>query len=230
MKYAYLLINCLTLLGPLVLSFDKKVAFYRNWRFVFPSIGLMMALFIPWDIIFTEIGVWSFNPKYISGIHLFNLPLGEALFFITVPYACVFVYECLNVYFPERFIIKNPNYYVIALIVFCIVIYTFYNDKLYTGVTALIALLILCIQLVGHQKKVFHGNFYRAFIVSIIPMLLVDGFLTGFPIVQYNPMERSAFRLGPIPWEDFLYQFIMIYMVIGFYAFFKRRAKKKQPN
>jgi len=61
-------------------------------------------------------------------------------------------------------------------------------------------------------------------------MLLIDGLLTGMPIVEYNALERSAFRLGPIPWEDFLYQFIMIYMVIGFYAYFKRKAKKKQPK
>lgn len=227
MNYLYLLINFLTIIGPLALSFDKKVAFYKNWRYLFPAIGLMACVFIPWDILFTEIEVWGFNPNYISGIHLFSLPLGEALFFLTVPYACVFVYECLNIYFPNRFLIKKPLNFIIILIIFCIVIYVMYNDKLYTGYTALIALLILFIQLLRSSNSRFLGNFYRAFFVCIIPMLLIDGLLTGMPIVEYNALERSAFRLGPIPWEDFLYQFIMIYMVIGFYAYFKRKAKKK---
>jgi len=227
MKFLYILINCLTLLGPLALSFDKKVAFHTNWKYLFPAIGFMMLLFIPWDVAFTEIDVWHFNPNYISDISFFNLPLGEVLFFITVPYACVFVYACLNTYFPERFLIKKPVYIIIALIVFCILIYVLYPDKLYPAYTALFALFALFIQLLNIKKYSFLGNFYRAYLVCFIPMLLIDGLLTGKPIVIYNALERTSFRVGSIPWEDFLYQFVMLYMVIGCYEFLKRKRIKK---
>ena len=227
MKALYIIINLAVIAGPLILSFDKKVSFYKNWKYLFPAIFFMMALFIPWDIFFTEIGVWGFNTDYISGVNLFNLPLGEILFFITIPYACVFIYECLNHYLPNRFLIRKPIYITYTLIIFCLIIYALYSDKFYPAFTSLIALFVLCIQLFGIKKYAYLGLFYRAFIVSMIPMLIIDGILTAKPIVIYNAIERTQFRIGSIPWEDFLYQFIMLYMVIGFYEFLKNRAKKK---
>ena len=98
MKFLYLGLDLFSLLGPLALSFDKRVAFFKKWKALFPAIFLMMLVFIPWDILKTAKGVWGFNPDYIIGIYFFNLPLEECLFFICIPYACVFIYECLNNY------------------------------------------------------------------------------------------------------------------------------------
>ena len=183
----------------------------------------MMLLFIPWDILFTYLGVWSFNPSYISNLRVGNLPLGEILFFVTIPYSCVFTYECLNIYFPDKYPIKKPSYLITALILFSAVIYALYFDKLYTGYTALIALLVLVIQLYYLKKVNYLGNFYRAFIFLIIPMFIVDGVLTGQPIIQYNELEKTPLRLGSIPWEDFHYNLIMLYMVVAFYEFLKKK-------
>ena len=94
----YLYLNIFTILFPLLLSFDRKVTFYKNWPYLWPAIILNAALFIIWDELFTQAGIWGFNEEYLVGIYLFNLPLEEVLFFITVPYACVFIYECLNAY------------------------------------------------------------------------------------------------------------------------------------
>ena len=60
----------------------------------------MMCLFIPWDIYFTAKGVWDFNPNFIIDVKFLYLPIEEWLFFIIVPYACVFIYEVLNYFFP----------------------------------------------------------------------------------------------------------------------------------
>ncbi len=59
------------------------------------------ALYIAWDIYFTSRAVWSFNADYITGIKLSNLPLEEVLFFLIVPYCCVFIYACIRAYFPK---------------------------------------------------------------------------------------------------------------------------------
>lgn len=93
----------------------------------------------------------------------------------------------------------------------------------------LIALFVLTVQLVSLKKYLFLGNFYRAFIVVILPMLLIDGVLTAKPIVIYNELEKTPFRIGSIPWEDFIYNFIMLYLVIGFYEMLKRKLIKKAP-
>jgi lycopene cyclase domain-containing protein len=51
------------MLGPLALSFDKKVAFYKSWKFLFPAVILPALFYIVWDMYFTANGVWQFNPR-----------------------------------------------------------------------------------------------------------------------------------------------------------------------
>ena len=99
--YTYFVILAASLVGPLCLSFDKKVAFYKNWKYLFLAMILPALFYIIWDIYFTSKGVWSFNEDYISGIKIINLPIEEVLFFFIVPYCCVFIYECIRVYFPQ---------------------------------------------------------------------------------------------------------------------------------
>ena len=69
-KYAYLLINIFTVLGPLALSPlapANQKAFLKK---IFPSILIIAVIFIIHDIVFTDLGVWGFNYFYI-----FNMPL-----------------------------------------------------------------------------------------------------------------------------------------------------------
>ena len=60
----YLAITIAVLVGPLFLSFDKKVAYYRHWRQLFISMIPVSAIYIIWDILVTERGDWAFNPEY----------------------------------------------------------------------------------------------------------------------------------------------------------------------
>ncbi|HQY12037.1 MAG TPA: lycopene cyclase domain-containing protein, partial [Ferruginibacter sp.] len=96
--YIYFLILAASFTGPLALSFDKKVAFYKNWKYLFPAMLFPALLYIAWDMYFTTKGVWSFNEAYITGINIINLPLEEVLFFLIVPYCCVFIYACIRSY------------------------------------------------------------------------------------------------------------------------------------
>ena len=99
--YTYLAVDLAVLAVPLALSFDRKVRFARFWPALFPAIAVMMALFIPWDIAFTEQGIWGFNPDYLSGLWIAGIPLEEWLFFLCIPYACLFTYESLKYYIPR---------------------------------------------------------------------------------------------------------------------------------
>ena len=98
--WMYLGLNALAFFFPLVLSFDQKVHFVRHWRHLFIAIVVIGVPYLVWDYFFTEMGVWGFNPDYLSGLYLTNLPLGELLFFVVVPFACMFIYECTKAYFP----------------------------------------------------------------------------------------------------------------------------------
>ncbi len=67
-NFTYFIILAASLAFPLILSFDKKVTFYKKWKFLFPAMLLPATFYIAWDIWFTKMGVWSFNEKYIAGV------------------------------------------------------------------------------------------------------------------------------------------------------------------
>ena len=84
MSQLYLWLNLGSLAVPFLFSFHPKIQFYKHWSTVFPGILVMMLIFIPWDIYFTQHGFWGFNPDYLTGISLWGLPLEEWLFFVCI--------------------------------------------------------------------------------------------------------------------------------------------------
>src|SRR5436190_537311 len=92
----YLLIDILVILIPFIFSFHPKIRFVKEWKFFIPALLITAAIFIAGDYYFTYKGIWGFNKKYISGISILNLPIEEILFFICIPYACVFTYYVIN--------------------------------------------------------------------------------------------------------------------------------------
>lgn len=227
MNYTYLLINIAVIFFPLILSFDKKVHFFSKWRFVFPAILLTGLLFLIWDMLFTKLNVWSFNPAYIIGVNLYGLPLEEILFFLTVPYACVFIYECLNVYFPKNALQKYSLSLSNLILGLCIAILFFGYTKWYTLINFGFLMVVLYFVEYVNVKLRFMYRFFRAYLVSLIPFYIVNGFLTAIPVVMYNDKENIGFRVGTIPFEDHFYLMSLLLLNIYFYEKFKSRAESK---
>jgi len=225
-KFTYLLINAFTLLGPLLLSFDKKVAFYKTWKFSFPAIFITGVLFIIWDYLFTIYGVWSFNPDYIIGKSLFNLPVEEILFFITVPYACLFIYECLNVYITKDILSAYAKYIQWFLWIICIPILFYYFDHLYTRITFSTLFVILSIN-IFYNKPIYFGRFLLSYFVVLIPFAIVNGLLTSIPVVMYNDAENLGIRIGTIPLDDFFYNFSLLLININLFEYFRSKYSQK---
>ena len=65
MERLYLWLNLGSFIVPFIFSFHPRLQFYKKWRSLFPAIGIMMTLFLPWDIIFTAKGFWGFNKDYL---------------------------------------------------------------------------------------------------------------------------------------------------------------------
>ncbi len=218
-KYTYLLLDIGTLLGPLMLSFDKRVAFYRYIKYLIPAMVITGIVFIVWDVIFTREGVWEFNEQYITGIHILNLPLEEWLFFIVVPYACTFIYAVLPAYFRIQFNARWVIGIYMALIAVLTLLALLNTDKAYTsinfGLGAIILLLIFTI-----KTKQTKGWYLVAYVVSFFPFFLVNGVLTALPVVIYNNMENLSLRMYTIPVEDSIYAMTLIFMNYSMMDFF----------
>lgn len=226
MKTLYLLIDFFSLLGPLALSFDKRVAFFRNWKALFPAIFIMMLIFIPWDVLKTAKGVWGFNEDYLLGVYLLNLPIEEWLFFICIPYACMFIYECLNTYISKDYFAGIYKPLLTILAVFLIATGIIHFDKWYPAITFPVTGLLLLLLLYWF-KSLFLGRFFMAYLVTLVPFLLVNGLLTGTslsePVVWYSSDHIFNIRIGTIPVEDAVYNLCMLTTVVTWYEYFKCR-------
>lgn len=209
--YTYLLIDVGTILFPLILSFDRKVAFYRQWRSLVPGMLLTAAFFIGWDALFTHWGVWWFNRDFTMPYRLLGLPVEEWLFFLVVPYACVFVQACLDGYFPAKSAeSKWSNTIILALL---LIIFGLLNaGRAYTlfacggcGAGLLLA------HLLRTRNRAFRPQrFLLAYGVCLVPFLIVNGLLTSLPVVLYNDSENIGLRIYTIPAEDVFYGMLLV--------------------
>nr|WP_255679001.1 lycopene cyclase domain-containing protein [Mucilaginibacter sp. UR6-1] len=217
-----MIINFLTIFFPVVLSFDKRVQFGKSWRYIWPGMAITGVVFLFWDVLFTVKGVWWFSQERIVGITFWGLPLEEILFFLTVPFACIFIYACLNYYVKWQPSIRLTRIISnLVLILSALLLILFYN-RLYTVVTfGLLFVLLVYLQFMVRAEWL--GRFYMAFAISLIPFYIVNGLLTSIPVVLYNDAENIGIRAGTIPFEDHFYSMALLLMNVGFFEYFKRR-------
>lgn len=225
-KYLYLAIDFFSILFPFIFSFYAKHNFSKKWRYLFPAIALPAIFFMVWDEWFTQMGVWGFNPAYITGIYISSLPIEEILFFICIPYACVFTYEAVNYLIAWRMTrqLQDVITDVLAGILFFLAV--IYFDRWYTSVTFLLTSVYLNL----HRwvwKTDYLGKFYLAFLFILIPFFLVNGILTGTGIedqvVWYNDAENLGIRMGTIPVEDTFYGMLLLMMNISLFEYLQKK-------
>jgi len=226
--YTYLLLNLFTISVPLIRSFDKRVRFYKDFYALFPAIIITGAFFIIWDVFFTRWGVWGFNSKYLLGLDIINLPLEEWLFFITVPYACVFIYAVLN-YFLQKDLLEVVHKPISAFLIIFLLSIAFLNtDKIYTFTTFSLLGIFITFHLFW-WKSGYMGRFYLAYLVAVVPFFLVNGILTGSfieeEVVWYNNNENLGIRMFTIPFEDIFYGMLLILMNVSIYEALKRKPQ-----
>ena len=198
---------------PLVLSFDKKLQFYKQWKFVFPSIFIVAIFYILADITLTKWGVWGFNPRYLSGIQIVNLPLEEWLFFIVIPYASIFLHESFVLYFPKMRLSNQLSSQLSLIIIFIALAVSFFNyDKIYTFYLSVLVVIATSLSLLDKTRLI--NSYYISFLLILIPFLIVNAILTGSfienEVVWYDNNENLGVRFLTIPIEDFGYAFSMI--------------------
>jgi lycopene cyclase domain-containing protein len=225
-KYLYLTLNILSFAIPFLFSFYPKASFFKKWKYVIPGILITAILFVIWDEVFTRMGVWGFNEKYVTGIRLLSLPLEEILFFFCIPYACLFTYFALNHLVEKDHLFPHQEIISSIIIVVCLVSGMYFMNKAYTGVTFMATGLFVAWHLLKLRPR-YMGRFYFAFIFILIPFFVVNGILTGMlvdePVVWYNNEETLGIRIGTIPIEDMFYGLLMILMSITIAEELERR-------
>jgi lycopene cyclase domain-containing protein len=229
----YFTILVLSLSVPFVYSFHRKLKFYQDWKYLFPAIFITLTLFIIWDVIFTDMGIWGFNPMHLSGINVVNLPLEEWLFFIVIPYVCVFTYASLNYYIKKDIFKPVSNYISWAMIIGFALVAAFNYDRLYTFYTFTFTSVFIFLVHVVFKVK-FLSRFYFSYMIILFPFLIVNGFLTGSwipeEVVYYNNEENLGIRVLTIPIEDSVYGLLLIMMNTTIFEYLKSRFSRSIPE
>ncbi|MCA0446004.1 MAG: lycopene cyclase domain-containing protein [Bacteroidetes bacterium] len=225
--YTYLLLNIGTILFPVLFSFEKQIRFVRFWPAVIPGILLTGSFFLIWDYLFTLDGVWGFNPVYLTKFYMGPLPVEEILFFITVPFACLFIYELVKFYLPDLNINKQAQTGFTVLGIALLLIGLFNTDKAYTFIKLSLTgggLLFATLMM----KPKWLGHFLVMFLVHLIPFFIVNGILTSLPVVWYNDAENLGIRMGTIPVEDTFYSLLLLLMNVAFFEYFRGKISSTQ--
>ncbi len=220
---SYAIILASAIFFPLILSFDKKVAFWRSWPRACMAAFIVALPFIVWDEIATMQGSWSFSPAHVWAFRLGGLPLEELFFFLVAPVACVFIHACVKAYVKPLPIVYKPWPFFIAAAL-CIGLIFPVFPRFYTatllGFTAVF--FILC-GLMG-KKSCADARFWLSLLICYLPFLLVNGFLTGIPVVLYSPGAILGPRVLTIPIEDFLYSLALVGSVLLVFEALERRG------
>ena len=210
MNWLYLSLDLTTLFFPLALSFDKNVRYYKAWKNSILAAVIISVPFLIWDYLFTHHGFWGFNPDYITGINVFHLPIEEILFFIVVPFACTFIYEVSKYLFRgySQNILNKLIYFLIPL--YGVVLVAIDANGYYTLAVLLSSGVVLVLMILNTELKYLS----LAFLLSLIPFLMVNGVLTGTfidnPVVWYSEAQKVQVRILTIPMEDILYSFTLV--------------------
>lgn len=225
-NYTYLLLMAGSILFPVIFSFEKQIHFVRKWKYMFTASVLPAAFFIVWDILFTQDGVWSFNDNYTLGFRIAGLPIEEWSFFFVVPFCSVFIYEVIKFYLPKFDFPKTVNYFHLVLFLFSSTILLIFKDEAYTFYNFLFTAGMIIISYIFLYFKAHRTHFTLAWIVGIVPMMIVNGILTSFPVVSYHPMENSGIRIFTIPFEDFFYYYVLLIMNILIYEAIQKKSNQ----
>jgi len=230
-EYTYLLINFFTVIICFLFSFHPKIRFDIHFKAFIMASSFVAVFFIVWDIWFTKIGIWWFNDKYVTGARLFGLPVEELLFFICIPFSCIFTYYCLDKFFKLDWKPFPEKIFVIASIIILICLSIIFSDKLYSFITFLTTAISLFV-LYFILKVIWIGKASFIYLLLTPGFFLVNGILTGTgldsPIVNYNPERFIGFRILTIPIEDSIYGYEMILWNLYFFYRFKKEDKESQ--
>jgi lycopene cyclase domain-containing protein len=93
-QYLLLMACCLVVTAPLELLGARV---YRQPLRLARAVLPVAVVFLAWDAIAIAARVWTYNPRYLTGLRLpLRIPLEELVFFLVVPVCGILTYGCVQ--------------------------------------------------------------------------------------------------------------------------------------
>jgi lycopene cyclase domain-containing protein len=98
------------------------------------------------------------------------------------------------------------------------------NYTLLAAVGVLVAVIVDVVVL--HTVLVRRRAFWTAYAIMLFFQLIINGLLTGIPIVQYAPDAIIGWRVVYAPVEDLLFGFALILVTLSWWVWLGARARR----
>ncbi len=93
-QYLLLMACCVLVTAPLELLGARV---YRQPARLARAVLPVAAAFLAWDAAAIAAGVWTYNPRYVTGLRLpLRIPVEELVFFLVVPVCGILAYGCVQ--------------------------------------------------------------------------------------------------------------------------------------
>lgn len=246
MSGLYLGVDLVVLSVPLAFSWYGTLRFVDRWKDFIPACVVVASGFVAWDVLFTSWGIWGFDDRFLMGPRLAGLPIEEWLFFVCIPYACVFTYHAfgaLQVPAPGE---RTARFLTVGALVVSIMLFALFPTRAYTAVTS--GLLAALLTVFVWKRPAWLGRLWLTLAAVSVPFVLSNGVLTGlrfwtYPVlntapgeiagrvVWYDNAHNMGVRLFSIPLDDFLYATLLIGLNVAIMEFLTaRRLRSADVN
>ena len=228
MKAEYLLFDIAMLGAPLVLSWVRGPMFFAHrWTRALTALAVGGLPWVVWDILVTE-RHWWFAPEHTLGWSVLGLPVEEWGFFLVVPFACLYTWEVL-VTGPRRAAHPALTFAGAVLALVGVLV----GGALWWG-TGLeyTALSVGCMGAAAAVDLALGTHLLRrpatwAYLALVSVFTLVfNNYLTGRPIVLYDPQFQLDLRLLTMPVEDLGFGLGLMLTVTSLYTWLGVREER----
>jgi isorenieratene synthase len=223
MRCEYLLFDLAILLPPLALSLAFPAVFAQRWGAALTAIAAAALPFIAWDALVAG-RHWWFNEAFVLGPRIAGLPIEEVLFFVSVPFACLFTWQSA---FTREAATGRPRLrwlYALPWLAAPLGVALFATGREYTGLTLLALAAVAGLDRLLATGLLLRPHFLGFLVAVLVLTTLCNGYLTWRPVVLYEPRYQLDFRVGTIPIEDFGYGIALVVLVVILYEARLRRT------
>ncbi len=222
-RFTFLLGLLIFAIYPIVGMLFIKVRFNQNIRYIFPSILVSCIIFLLWDIKFTEVGIWNYNPELTVGLSHKGLPVEQWLFYLLVPFSAMVVYE----YVKRRYATLNLNNIftavsLVLVVAFAIIAYQ-YRVRFYTFFTFLFTTIYLVYTIFRKQFKPHLTALFLTYLLMLIPYALFSFLLTSTAVIAYHQEQVLNVWLGMMPVENLVFLFLLLLINLTVFEYLSER-------
>ena len=219
--YWYILLLCTVAAATLFIVIKRPGIYFTELKYMLPAIVFSGAIFVILNIRFREFEIIYYNPDYLTGKNIFNLPIEEWLFLLVVSLFSFAIYLQVKIKF-ENF--EKPKLFLtislVLLVVFGLTAW-FSRSKLVPFFVFFLLTIYFGYTIFRNRFAKYFSKFYVAYVIAVIPFFLMKGILYSLPVILYSNEHTLGIRLLSVPVEDFGFFFLLMLINISIFEYLR---------